>query len=55
MVPDEVLFVSESGIQTAADVELLRSNGVNGVLIGETLMRATDKLAALEMLRGGKK
>ena len=55
MIPDEVIFVSESGIQTAGDVELLRSNGVNGVLIGETLMRATDKLAVLETLRGGKK
>ena len=40
LVPPEVLFVSESGIKTAADIEALRSNGTNAVLIGETLMRS---------------
>jgi indole-3-glycerol phosphate synthase len=47
-----VLFVSESGIKTAADIEALRSNGTNAVLIGETLMRSPDKKAALDELRG---
>lgn len=52
LVPPEVLFVSESGIKTAADIEALRSNGTNAVLIGETLMRNPDKKAALDELRG---
>ena len=52
LIPPEVLFVSESGIKTAADIEALRSNGTNAVLIGETLMRSPDKKAALDELRG---
>ena len=52
LVPPEVLFVSESVIKTAADIEALRSNGTNAVLIGETLMRSPDKKAALDELRG---
>ena len=52
LVPPEVLFVSESGIKSAADIEALRSNGTNAVLIGETLMRSPDKKAALDELRG---
>ena len=52
LVPPEVLFVSESGIKTAADIAALRSNGTNAVLIGETLMRSPDKKAALDELRG---
>ena len=52
LVPPEVLFVSESGIKTAADIAALRSNGTNAVLIGETLMRSPDKKAALAELRG---
>lgn len=52
LVPPEILFVSESGIKTAADIEALRSNGTNAVLIGETLMCSPDKKAALDELRG---
>lgn len=53
LVPPEVLFVSESGIRTAEDIEALRQNGTNAVLVGETLMRSPDKRAALAELRGG--
>ena len=52
LVPDDVVFVSESGVRSAGDVELLRQNGINAVLIGETLMRSPDKKAALAELRG---
>lgn len=52
LVPAEVLFVAESGIKTAADIDVLRKAQVNGVLIGETLMRAPDKKAMLDSLRG---
>ncbi len=52
LIPKDVLFVSESGVQTAADVERLREIGADAVLIGETLMRAPDKRAKLAELRG---
>lgn len=51
LAPEEVLFVAESGIQTAEDIAVLRRARVNGVLIGETLMRAADKKAMLAQLR----
>lgn len=52
LVPKDVLFVAESGISTRADVEALEELGVNAVLIGETLMRADDKKAMLNELKG---
>lgn len=52
LVPESVLFVAESGIRTAEDIDVLRRVGVNAVLIGETLMRAPDKKAMLDALRG---
>ena len=52
MVPDDRLFVSESGIRTAEDIAVLRQNGTDAVLIGETLMRSPDKAAVLRELRG---
>lgn len=52
LVPDGVVFVSESGIRNKEDVENLRKNGTNAVLIGETLMRADDKKAMLAELAG---
>ena len=52
LIPPDVLFVSESGVQTAGDVEALRKIGADAVLIGETLMRASDKRAKLAELRG---
>jgi indole-3-glycerol phosphate synthase len=44
--------VSESGIRTRADVLRLGGSGVRAVLVGETLMRATDIGAKLRELRG---
>ena len=52
IAPAEVLFVSESGIRTAEDVETLRQSGVDAVLVGEALMRSSNKKAALAELRG---
>lgn len=53
LVPEDVLFVSESGIRTPQDIAALAQNGTDAVLIGETLMRAADKKAMLDSLRGG--
>ena len=52
LAPAEVLFVSESGIRTPEDIRNLRENQVDAVLIGETLMRSTDKKRMLEELNG---
>ena len=52
LIPSDILFVSESGVQTAEDIEAIRLMGANAVLIGETLMRARDKKAKLAELRG---
>lgn len=46
-VPDNVLFVSESGIKTEQDIKSLVQNGVDGVLIGETMMTAHDRAEAV--------
>lgn len=54
-IPEGCLYVSESGIRTPEDVAKLYENGTNGVLIGETLMRAEDKKAMLDELRSGKR
>jgi indole-3-glycerol phosphate synthase len=54
LVPKDILFVGESGIKTSSDIAQLRNSGVNGVLIGETLMRAENKREMLEELNGGK-
>ena len=52
LVPSDKIFVSESGITTHSDIALLQSNGINAVLIGETLMREKDKTKALNALKG---
>ena len=52
LIPPDVLFISESGVRTAEDVSALRKIGADAVLIGETLMRASDKRAKLAELRG---
>ena len=51
MVPQDVLYVSESGIKTAEDIRALQENQTNGVLIGETLMRSPDKKKMLDKLK----
>ncbi len=51
-VPEDVLFVAESGIKARQDIEELEAGHVNAVLIGETLMRSPDKKAVLDELRG---
>jgi indole-3-glycerol phosphate synthase len=52
LVPENVIFVAESGVKTPEDIRLLRDSGVNAVLIGEALMRSADKKAALRELTG---
>ena len=52
LIPQDVLFVSESGVHSADDVAALSEIGADAVLVGEALMRAVDKKARLRELRG---
>ncbi len=51
-IPAGVTVVSESGIAGAEQLVKLEGAGVDGVLVGETLMRSADPEAALRTLRG---
>lgn len=52
LVPDDILFVAESGIATVEDIEKLQKVGVDAVLIGETLMKAENIKMSLAKLKG---
>lgn len=52
LMPSNVIRVSESGIHTRADIDLLRGAGFHAFLIGESLMRSPDPLALLKSLTG---
>lgn len=49
-VPSDVLLVTESGIHTPADVQLMREHNVNAFLVGEAFMRAPDPSMELQKL-----
>jgi indole-3-glycerol phosphate synthase len=51
-IPDDCLFVVESGINTRTDIEIVELIDADAVLVGETLMRAEDKQAKLAELKG---
>ena len=49
-IPDDCFVVTESGIHTSDDVQLMRDNGVNAFLVGEAFMRAPEPGALLSEL-----
>lgn len=51
-IPEEMVFVSESGIRGPEDVARLREVGADAVLVGEILMRAENKKEKLRELEG---
>lgn len=53
IVPEGILFVAESGIRDEKDAAAARAAGADAVLVGEALMRAPDKTAALRKMRNG--
>lgn len=53
-IPASCLLISESGIHSRADVERLSQAGIQGILVGETLMRSPDIGAKLDELLGMK-
>lgn len=54
MIPEDIIFVSESGITNHSDIEVLLNNKTNAVLIGETFMKADNKQKMLKELLYGK-
>ena len=51
MIPSDIIFVSESGIEKPEDVKILKENGTDAVLIGEMLMRSSDKKSLIGELK----
>lgn len=51
-VPEGILFVAESGVKSREDIVILQEAQVDAVLIGETLMKTSDRKAKLQELRG---
>ena len=51
LVPEDRVFVAESGIKTQSDIAFLRQNGINAVLIGETLMKSSNISAEINRLK----
>jgi len=49
-IPEGVTVITESGIHTRDDVELMRDHNVNGFLVGEAFMRESDPGLALKNL-----
>lgn len=52
LVQDEVIFVSESGLETPEDIQVLRDNNIGVALMGETFMRSPNKIEKLAYLYG---
>lgn len=51
-IPADKIVVGESGIYTTADAKLLQDNGVQAMLVGESLMRQADVAQAVHALLG---
>jgi indole-3-glycerol phosphate synthase len=52
-IPSDRVMVAESGIRTAADVRRMADARIDAILVGESLMRAPDRAAALRALLDG--
>ena len=52
LVQDDVVFVSESGLETPEDIQVLRDNNIGVALMGETFMRSPNKVEKLAYLYG---
>jgi indole-3-glycerol phosphate synthase len=52
MIPDPIIRIAESGISQRAEVEIAGGAGADAILVGETLVRSGDPLAAIDQLLG---
>ncbi len=53
LVPANIPVISESGIKTQDDVDILRNAGFNAILVGETLMRSHEKEKLIASFKEG--
>jgi indole-3-glycerol phosphate synthase len=53
LVPPAIMVISESGVRSRDDVQPLYAAGARGFLIGESLMRSSEKAEMVRTLRGG--
>jgi len=53
LIPDNCVYVAESGVKGPEDVDILRRIGADAVLCGEALMRAEDKKAMIRAFKKG--
>jgi indole-3-glycerol phosphate synthase len=51
LLPPDAIVVSESGVNTRADVERLHAAGVRAILVGEAFMTSPDIAAKMAELR----
>lgn len=51
LVPQSALIVAESGMMSIDDIKAMKNTGVDGVLIGEFLMRSNDRVSLLRRIR----
>ena len=52
-IPSRTKVISESGIKSSEDVKFLREAGVDGILVGEILMRSSDPASKIRELLSG--
>ena len=50
-VPDNILFVAESGVSSVNDIKTLKDSDVNAVLMGEVLMRSDNISETIKEMR----
>ncbi|WP_203621986.1 indole-3-glycerol phosphate synthase TrpC [Apilactobacillus nanyangensis] len=51
-VPNDIIFIAESGVKSIEDTKKLQEIGVNGVLIGETLMKSDNPIEFIKKIQG---
>nr|MCR4934337.1 indole-3-glycerol-phosphate synthase TrpC [Lachnospiraceae bacterium] len=55
LIPENVIYVAESGIASLSDAKMLKEAGADALLIGEFLMRSDDKAILIEKIKGAAK
>ena len=55
LIPENVIYVAESGIASLSDAKMLKEAGADALLIGEFLMRSDDKALLIKKIKGAAK
>ncbi|MCA0386900.1 MAG: indole-3-glycerol phosphate synthase TrpC [Bacteroidetes bacterium] len=51
LIPDDILLVSESGINSADDIKMIRNSGCDAILAGEHFMRSNSIAESLNEMK----